>query len=152
MEKLCTESWWYTAMENPVYIIGHQWGEATCLGFALTTSRTRDMQLWRFLRYRSKQMLQNTLECCYNAVQFTTILPLALGWQWQTVNQILNSQQPPHISPSRTSAVVSIVRIWEKLAFITVPHCSKFGSEVRCFHNQRGLSWFRICRHWWHRR
>ena len=32
----------------------------------------------------------------------------------QTVNQILDSQQSPHMSPSRVSNGVSVVRIWEK--------------------------------------
>ena len=40
------------------------------------------------------------------------------------MNQRLESQQTPHISPSRASYGVSIVRIWEKIdRVITAPHC-----------------------------
>ena len=35
--------------------------------------------------------------------------------QWQKLNQILESQQTPHISPLRASYGVSIVRILEKI-------------------------------------
>ena len=66
-----------------------------------------------------------TVECRYNAVQFITILPPALRWQEQNVNQTSKSQHTPHTSPSRASYGVSIVRIWEKInRVITAPHCS----------------------------
>ena len=66
-----------------------------------------------------------TVKCRYNAVWFITILHTTLWWQWQKVNQILESQQTPHISPSRASCGVPIVRILEKIAFLrhrTVPY------------------------------
>ena len=67
-----------------------------------------------------------TVECRYNVVQFITILPSALWWQQQNVNQTPNSrQQTPHTSPSRASYGVSIVRILEKIdRLITAPHCT----------------------------
>ena len=62
----------------------------------------------------------------YNTIQFITILHLALRLQWQKINQILESQQTPHISPSRESYGVSIVKIWEKIdRVITAPRCIK---------------------------
>ena len=40
------------------------------------------------------------------------------------MNQILDSQQTPHISPSQASYGVSIVRILEKIdSVITAPRC-----------------------------
>ena len=43
------------------------------------------------------------------------------------MNQVLESQQTPHISPSRASYGVSIVRILEKIdRVVTAPHCSWF--------------------------
>ena len=39
-------------------------------------------------------------------------------------NQISESQQTPHNSPSQASYGVSIVRIWEKInRMIAIPHC-----------------------------
>ena len=68
---------------------------------------------------------QYKVKCCYNTVQFITILHTALQWQWQKVYQILESQQTPHTSPSRVSYGVSIVRIWEEIdRLITEPHCT----------------------------
>ena len=59
----------------------------------------------------------------YNAVQFGTILHVTLLWQWQNVNKILISQQPPHTSPWWASYGVSIVRIWEKIdRLVTAQH------------------------------
>ena len=49
---------------------------------------------------------------------------MALWWLQQNLNQISNSQQAPHTSPSRPSYGVSIVRIREKIdRIITAPHC-----------------------------
>ena len=46
------------------------------------------------------------------------------------MNQILESQQTPHTSPSRASYGVSIVRILEKIdRVITAPHCIEIWSE-----------------------
>ena len=60
--------------------------------------------------------------CRYNAAQFITILHTALRWQWQKMNQILVSQRTPHISPSRASNGVSIVRTLETInPVITAP-------------------------------
>ena len=55
--------------------------------------------------------------CRYNTVQFFRRLQL------QNVDQTLNSQQTPHISPSRASYGLSVVRILEKNDHvIMVPH------------------------------
>ena len=44
---------------------------------------------------------------------------------WQKVNQILESQHTPHISPSRASYGVSVVRILEKIdCVMTAPRCT----------------------------
>ena len=71
--------------------------------------------------------MQYTVKYRYNAVQFITILHSALRKQWQKVNQILESQEAPHISPSSASywvpIVVSIVMILEKIdRVLTAPH------------------------------
>ena len=66
-----------------------------------------------------------TVRCCYNAIQFITILHTAPWWQQQKVNQISNSQQTPHNSPLRASYGVSIMRILKKIdRIITTPHCT----------------------------
>ena len=70
-------------------------------------------------------MVQNTVKCHYNAIQFIMISFMAPWWEEQNLNQISNSQQTPHTSPSRASYGVSIVRILEKTDHvIMVPHCS----------------------------
>ena len=69
------------------------------------------------------RVLRDTVECRYNAVQFITILQTAVRWQQHNVNQISNSQQTPHTSPSRASYGVSIMRILKKInRAITAPH------------------------------
>ena len=66
----------------------------------------------------------HTVKCRYNSVWFTTILHKTLWWQWQKVNQILESKQTPHISPLRGASYgVSIVRIGGKTDVITARHC-----------------------------
>ena len=49
--------------------------------------------------------------CQNSAVQYILILHIALLWQQYSINQILNSQKTPHISSSRVSYGVSIVRM-----------------------------------------
>ena len=67
----------------------------------------------------------NIVECRYNAVQFMTILFMALWWQQRNLNQTLYSQQTPQTSPSRASFGLSTVRIWEKIdRLITAPRCA----------------------------
>ena len=69
--------------------------------------------------------VRNKVKCQYNAIQFITILHRVLRWQWQKMNQILESQQTPHISPSQASYVVSVVRNLEKIdRVITAPCCT----------------------------
>ena len=72
-----------------------------------------------------------------------TILPLALWWQQQNVNQTSKSQQTPHTSPSRASYVVAIVRIWEEIdRVITALHCitklpaSKYNKHTHIKHTK----------------
>ena len=63
------------------------------------------------------------VECHYNTVQHninmvygTTVTEAEHEW--------LYSQKTPHISPSQVSYGVSIVRIWDKIDYIsTAPHC-----------------------------
>ena len=61
-----------------------------------------------------KEQFMGTVECRYNTVHFITILPSALRWQQQNINQTSKSQQTPHTSPSPASYGMSIVRIWGK--------------------------------------
>ena len=52
------------------------------------------------------------------------ILCTTLRQQLQKVNKILESQQTTHISPSRLTYRVSVVRILEKIdRVVTAPHC-----------------------------
>ena len=93
-----------------------------------------------YIRYSTDLWLPGypyTAECHYNAVQFITILPSALRWQQQNVNQTSKSQHTPHTSPLRASYRVSILKIWEKInRVITAPHCTSvmlhwhWGNEV----------------------
>ena len=67
-------------------------------------------------------LFDNTVECHCDAVQCIMILPSALPWQQQNVNQTSNSQQTPQTSPVRYA--VSIVRICEQTDhIITAPLC-----------------------------
>ena len=59
-------------------------------------------------------VLRNTMECPYSAFQPNMILHMVWQWQRQNMHQNLYSQNTPHISPSRASCGVSIVRIFEK--------------------------------------
>ena len=70
---------------------------------------------------------ETSVDSRYNAVQFITILHTALRLKWRKVNHIWESQQTPHISPSRASYGVFIVKIFEKIDLaITTPRCSKY--------------------------
>ena len=60
---------------------------------------------------------QHWIECCYNAVQQNTF-HTALHYLEQNVNQSLNSQKAPHISPWRVRYGVSIEGIWENIDHI----------------------------------
>ena len=44
-----------------------------------------------------------TIGCCYNVIQYTTILHTTLHWLRKNINQNLNSIKPPDISPSQAS-------------------------------------------------
>ena len=57
---------------------------------------------------------RGTVEYRYNAVQYDMILCTVLQWLRQNMNQRFYPQKTPHISPSRASYVVSVVRIREK--------------------------------------
>ena len=67
-----------------------------------------------------------TVKCRYNAVWFITILHTTLWWQWQKVNQILESQQTPCLAlTGELWGPFPIVRTLEKIAFLrhrTVPY------------------------------
>ena len=51
-----------------------------------------------------------TVECRYDAVQYSMISQIPLYWQQQKINQHLNSQKTPHSSPWRVSYGVPFVR------------------------------------------
>ena len=61
------------------------------------------------------------------------------------MNQILESQQTPHISPSWASYGLSVVRIWEKTDHVlTAPHCNKkirFSAIFKSFYHFSQRSW-----------
>ena len=81
----------------------------------------------------------NSVKCHYNAVQFITILHMALPLPWQEVNQISLSQQTPNILPSQASYGVSIVRIEEKFdRVIMAPRCIyKLGLSLKTMEQSR---------------
>ena len=63
-----------------------------------------------------------TVECRCYAVQLIPILPKALRWYQQNVNQTSGSQHAPHASPSQASYCVSIMTILNKIdRVITAP-------------------------------
>ena len=43
--------------------------------------------------------IPTTVKCCYNAVQYNTIIHTSLQWLRQNINQGSLSQKTPHISP-----------------------------------------------------
>ena len=72
-----------------------------------------------------------------------------LQWLTQNINQILNSQKPLHISPSRLSYGVSIVRIGEKIdRVITAPHFATeyfpVGMDACIFNYFKSHCWVNI--------
>ena len=59
----------------------------------------------------------DTVECCYNMVQYNMILHTSLQWLRQNINRSLNS-------PLWMSYGMYFARIWEKIDHvITAPHC-----------------------------
>ena len=67
---------------------------------------------------------QNTVECHFNVINCITISHKTLPWHRQNINQTLNSQKTPHVSPLLVSYRVSIVRMWEKIdRVMTASHC-----------------------------
>ena len=87
----------------------------------------------------------NTVECRCNAVNFITILPSALRWQQQKLNQTCNRQQTPHTSPTRASYGVSIVRNWETIdCFIKAPHCRLVVNVMSAGFSTRIIVWVRL--------
>ena len=96
------------------------------------------------LRYHQ---CHHTVKCRCNAVWFITRLHTTLWSQWQKVNQILESQQPPYIPPSRASYGVSIVGIlWKIDGVITAPHCILILQQRHAFKwsvNPSNLLWTR---------
>ena len=55
------------------------------------------------------------------------------------MNQILESQQTPHTSPSRASYGVSFVKILEKTdRVITAPHCKRKTNKCSDNNNSNG--------------
>ena len=62
---------------------------------------------------------ENTVECCYNAVQYNKILHTSLQWREKNINQRLNRQRHTY----RASYGVSFARILGKIDFIMALHC-----------------------------
>ena len=73
--------------------------------------------------YRRILHARGTVEYRYNAVQYDMILCTVLQWLKQNMNKRFYPQNSSHISPSRASYGVSVVRIREKTGrVITLPH------------------------------
>ena len=79
---------------------------------------------------------QYTVECRYNAVHHTIILHTSMQWLSLKVNETLNPQKTPHISPWRASYRVSFVLDFDDIDLvITAPHCLQMflnAAFVRC--------------------
>ena len=78
-----------------------------------------------------------TVKCRYNAVQFITVLQTELRKHWHKVNQILESQETPHISSLRARYGVPIVRILETIDRVitaprSMPCCITFRVYPTC--------------------
>ena len=76
--------------------------------------------------------MNNLVWCCYNKVQYDTILHTKFWWMKQNINQELKLNQRHAInSPSRASYGVSIMRIWEKIdRIITTLLSDKYGISL----------------------
>ena len=72
-------------------------------------------------------VMLNTVECHYNVIQYNMIMHTSLLWLSQNINESLNPQKTPHISPYRANYGVSFVMILVKIDHvITTPHYSFF--------------------------
>ena len=79
------------------------------------------------LLYCSRVCSCNIAECHYNAVQYTMTLNTVLQWLRPNITERFYSQKTPHISPSRVSNGVSVVRIRKKIDPVkTAPYCVSF--------------------------
>ena len=54
---------------------------------------------WQAKASQSSTMLPNTVDCRYNAVQYSQMLYKWLQVLTQNINQMLDPQETPHISP-----------------------------------------------------
>ena len=88
-----------------------------------------------------------TVGCRVKAVQYTIIFHTALKWMKQNINQTVNSQKISHISPSRASYGMYIVRILKKIdCIITAPHCISIYLHLDMVQK----AWFQIPVGWIH--
>ena len=78
----------------------------------------------RITSYILVWLIQITVECRYNAVQFITLLATALYRQQQNLSQTSNSPKTPHTSPSRASYGVSVVILKKTDHVITATPCT----------------------------
>ena len=60
----------------------------------------------------SNLQCDNKVKCRHNAVQFITTLHTAVWEQWHKENQISETEQTPHISPSQASYRGHTKRFW----------------------------------------
>ena len=61
----------------------------------------------------------------YHEITYDTAMTMTI------VNQVVESQQTPHISPSMASYEVYILRIWEKIdRVLTASHCNLLTSVI----------------------
>ena len=88
----------------------------------------------------------HTAMCCYNTVQYNTILHTWLWWLIQSINGSLNPQNTPYNSPQRASYEVSFVMILEKIDRMgLLPDTQNCGLRMRrecreCFPRHSGLA------------
>ena len=87
---------------------------------------------WAKRHFLEPQIVQTTVCCRYNAVQYIMLSQTVLQWQQQNINLILNSQKPPHSSPSQVSYGVSVMNILEKIDHVIIaPLLMIFMDEIK---------------------
>ena len=84
---------------------------------AVSMRATSSICIWRYLH-------QYTVKCRYNSVQYNIILHTSMQWLSLKLNETLNPQKTPHISPWRASYRMSFVLDFDDIDLvITAPHC-----------------------------
>ena len=77
------------------------------------------------------QMSPHTVECSYNAIQFITVLHMALRWRQLNINQTSNSQQVSRIALDCASELCAM-KYGSKQVLPTNYHETRHISRVSC--------------------